>query len=37
MEGYYFLDEVHRLPQRRTKILFYLLDKGRFRRLGEGR
>ena len=33
--GILFLDEVHRLPSEGQEILFYLLDKGRFRRLGE--
>ncbi|MBB6217413.1 transcriptional regulator with AAA-type ATPase domain/transcriptional regulatory protein LevR [Anaerosolibacter carboniphilus] len=30
-----FLDEVHRLPHEGQEILFYLIDKGKFRRLGE--
>ncbi|MCR2045140.1 sigma 54-interacting transcriptional regulator [Anaerosalibacter massiliensis] len=30
-----FLDEVHRLPPEGQEMLFYLLDKGRFRRLGD--
>jgi transcriptional regulator with AAA-type ATPase domain/transcriptional regulatory protein LevR/mannitol/fructose-specific phosphotransferase system IIA component (Ntr-type) len=30
-----FLDEVHRLPPEGQELLFYLIDKGRFRRLGE--
>lgn len=33
--GILFLDEVHRLPSEGQEILFHLLDKGRFRRLGE--
>ncbi|NMM65190.1 sigma 54-interacting transcriptional regulator [Clostridium sp. P21] len=33
--GILFLDEVHRLPVEGQEILFYLLDKGKFRRLGE--
>ncbi len=33
--GILFLDEVHRLPAEGQEILFYLMDKGRFRRLGE--
>lgn len=33
--GILFLDEVHRLPSEGQEILFYLLDKGSFRRLGE--
>ncbi|OXT05987.1 transcriptional regulator [Thermoanaerobacterium thermosaccharolyticum] len=33
--GILFLDEVHRLPSEGQEILFFLLDKGRFRRLGE--
>lgn len=33
--GILFLDEVHRLPSEGQEILFYLLDKGRYRRLGE--
>lgn len=33
--GILFLDEVHRLPPEGQEILFYLIDKGRFRRLGE--
>ena len=32
--GILFLDEVHRLPPEGQEILFYLMDKGRFRRLG---
>lgn len=34
-EGILFLDEIHRLPPEGQEILFYLIDKGRFRRLGE--
>jgi len=34
-EGILFLDEVHRLPPEGQEILFFLIDKGRFRRLGE--
>jgi transcriptional regulator with AAA-type ATPase domain/transcriptional regulatory protein LevR len=33
--GILFLDEVHRLPSEGQEILFYLLDKGKYRRLGE--
>lgn len=33
--GILFLDEIHRLPVEGQEILFYLLDKGKFRRLGE--
>lgn len=33
--GILFLDEVHRLPAKGQEILFSLLDKGKFRRLGE--
>lgn len=33
--GILFLDEVHRLPPEGQEILFYLMDKGKFRRLGE--
>ncbi len=33
--GILFLDEVHRLPAEGQEILFYLMDKGKFRRLGE--
>ena len=33
--GILFLDEVHRLPSEGQEILFYLLDKGKFRRIGE--
>lgn len=34
-DGMLFLDEVHRLPNEGQEILFSLLDKGAFRRLGE--
>ncbi|MBU3180297.1 sigma 54-interacting transcriptional regulator [Clostridium psychrophilum] len=34
-DGILFLDEVHRLPSEGQEILFHLLDKGRYRRLGE--
>ncbi|MCG8481830.1 MAG: sigma 54-interacting transcriptional regulator, partial [Clostridia bacterium] len=33
--GILFLDEVHRLPSEGQEILFNLIDKGKFRRLGE--
>lgn len=33
--GILFLDEVHRLPPEGQEILFYLMDKGKFRRLGD--
>jgi len=33
--GILFLDEVHRLPNEGQEILFHLLDKGIYRRLGE--
>ena len=33
--GILFLDEIHRLPPEGQEILFYLIDKGKFRRLGE--
>lgn len=33
--GILFLDEVHRLPSKGQEMLFYLIDKGKFRRLGE--
>ncbi|WP_199883972.1 sigma 54-interacting transcriptional regulator [Anaerosinus massiliensis] len=33
--GILFLDEVHRLPSEGQEILFSILDKGEFRRLGE--
>ena len=34
-DPFLFLDEVHRLLPEGQEILFYLMDKGRFRRLGE--
>ncbi|WML34845.1 PRD domain-containing protein [Clostridium sp. OS1-26] len=34
-EGVLFLDEVHRLPAEGQEMLFYLIDKGIYRRLGE--
>lgn len=33
--GVLFLDEIHRLPPKGQEILFSLLDRGQFRRLGE--
>ncbi|HEY3992115.1 MAG TPA: sigma 54-interacting transcriptional regulator, partial [Ktedonobacteraceae bacterium] len=33
--GILFLDEVHRLPPEGQEMLFYLIDRERFRRLGE--
>jgi len=33
--GILFLDEVHRLPAEGQEMLFYLIDKGIYRRLGE--
>jgi transcriptional regulatory protein LevR/transcriptional regulator with AAA-type ATPase domain len=33
--GMLFLDEVHRLPPEGQEMLFYLLDKGDFRRMGD--
>lgn len=33
--GILFLDEIHRLPPKGQEILFSILDRGRFRRLGE--
>lgn len=33
--GILLLDEAHRLPPEGQEILFYLMDKGKFRRLGE--
>jgi len=33
--GILFLDEIHRLPPEGQEMLFYLIDKGKFRRLGE--
>ncbi|HET8841439.1 MAG TPA: sigma 54-interacting transcriptional regulator, partial [Ktedonobacteraceae bacterium] len=35
--GILFLDEVHRLPPEGQEMLFYLMDRERFRRLGEVR
>lgn len=34
-QGILFLDEIHRLPPEGQEILYYLIDKGKFRRLGE--
>lgn len=34
-QGMLFLDEVHRLPPEGQEMLFYFLDKKKFRRLGE--
>jgi len=34
-KGILFLDEVHRLPPEGQEMLFYLIDKGMFRHLGE--
>ncbi|AVD34488.1 sigma 54-interacting transcriptional regulator [Clostridioides difficile] len=34
-EGVLFLDEIHRLPPKGQEILFSILDRGKFRRLGE--
>ena len=33
--GILFLDEVHRLPPEGQEMLFYLMDKGEYKRLGE--
>lgn len=33
--GILFLDEVHRLPPEGQEMLFYMIDKGAYRRLGE--
>ena len=33
--GYIFLDEVHRLSPEGQELLFYFMDKGEFRRIGE--
>ncbi|VBB06636.1 phosphotransferase system mannose-type iia component [Lucifera butyrica] len=33
--GMLFLDEIHRMPPEGQEMLFYLLDKGQFRRMGE--
>lgn len=35
--GILFLDEIHRLPQVGQELLFMLIDKGKYRRLGETR
>lgn len=35
--GILFLDEIHRLPPKGQEILFSILDRGKFRRLGETR
>ena len=35
--GILFLDEVHRLPPEGQEMLFYLMDRERFRRMGDGR
>lgn len=34
-KGILFLDEIHRLPAKGQEMLFSILDKGKFRRLGE--
>ncbi|MBA4493855.1 sigma 54-interacting transcriptional regulator [Paenactinomyces guangxiensis] len=34
-EGILFLDEIHRLPPAGQEMLFYLIDQGSYRRLGE--
>ena len=34
-KGILFLDEIHRLPPEGQEILFSIIDKGRFRRMGE--
>jgi transcriptional regulator with AAA-type ATPase domain/transcriptional regulatory protein LevR len=34
-KGILFLDEIHRLPPKGQEMLFSILDKGKFRRLGE--
>lgn len=34
-EGILFLDEIHRLPPEGQEMLFYLIDKGIYRRLGD--
>ncbi|MBM7709250.1 sigma 54-interacting transcriptional regulator [Enterococcus lemanii] len=34
-EGFLFLDEVHRLSAKGQEMLFYLMDKGTYKRLGE--
>lgn len=33
--GILFLDEIHRLPPEGQEMLFYLIDKGQYRKLGE--
>ncbi|SKC88093.1 sigma 54-interacting transcriptional regulator [Maledivibacter halophilus] len=33
--GILFLDEVHRLPPEGQELLYFLMDKGKFRRMGE--
>ena len=33
--GMLFLDEIHRMPPEGQEMLFYLLDKGQFQRMGE--
>lgn len=33
--GILFLDEIHRLPPEGQELLFYLMDKGHYRKLGE--
>lgn len=33
--GFLFLDEVHRLPPKGQEMLFSILDRGKFRRMGE--
>ncbi|MCJ0576921.1 sigma 54-interacting transcriptional regulator, partial [Enterococcus cecorum] len=33
--GFLFLDEVHRLSSKGQEMLFYLMDKGEYKRLGE--
>ncbi len=33
--GILFLDEIHRLPEEGQEILFYLMDKGIYRKMGE--
>ncbi len=34
-KGILFLDEIHRLPPEGQEMLYYLIDKGKFRKLGE--
>lgn len=36
-EGILFLDEVHRLPPEAQEMLFQLMDRGQYRRLGESK